>query len=198
MKIKIPVDFGGPVYFANILIFISRVACTRKKHPRPAGRGVQKTSIFQGFTIQGTCRKPTVLTCPMNSGSGGRAGQDGPKMTPKLSQCGQRGRHDGPRGPPWGLLGASWGLLAASWGGRFELSLQAPPLGPLLGPSWGSLGPSWAPLGPFGGPLGPSWGSLRLTRRPRGLSWSLPGALLSTCWAVLGRSWEPLGPSWAL
>ena len=45
-------------------------------------------------------------------------------------------------GASWGLLGASWGLLEASWGGRFGFSVRVPPLGPLLGPSWGPLGPS--------------------------------------------------------
>eukprot|EP00959_Pyramimonas_sp_CCMP1952_P275032 5749523-Pyramimonas_sp.AAC.1 len=74
-------------------------------------------------------------------------------------------------GPPGGRLGASsrstgdflgacWGfleacLLGASPGGKLEISGRGPPLGPLLGPSWGSLGLSWAPLGP---PRGPTWG----------------------------------------
>ena len=55
-------------------------------------------------------------------------------------------------GPLGASVGASWGLLGPSWGGRLGLSVQAPPLGPLLGPSWGPLGPllglSWAVLGP--------------------------------------------------
>ena len=73
----------------------------------------------------------------------------------------QMGLHlGGLLGASWGLLGPSWGLLGPSRGGRLEFSIRGPPLGPLLGPSWGPLGLSWAPLGPSWGPLGPSQGSL--------------------------------------
>ena len=55
--------------------------------------------------------------------------------------------------PLGGRFGASFGplgaLLRLSRGGRLEVSVRGPPLGPLLGPSWGSLGMSWTPLGPF-------------------------------------------------
>ena len=44
------------------------------------------------------------------------------------------------------------------------MSVRVPPLGPLLGPSWG-------PLGPCGGPLGGLLGHL--------------GAILGASWAVL-------------
>ena len=57
---------------------------------------------------------------------------------------------------------------------------RVPPLGPLLGRSWGPLGPSWRPLGPSWRPLGPSWGPLG------GLLGPL-GAILGASWAVLGR-----------
>ena len=57
---------------------------------------------------------------------------------------------------------------------------RVPPLGPLLGRSWGPLGPSWRPLGPSWSPLGPSWGPLG------GLLGPL-GAILGASWAVLGR-----------
>ena len=136
-------------------------------------------------------------------------------------------------GPPGGLLAASWGLLGASrgllgppWGGMLEFSVRGPPLGPFLGPSWGSLGPSWAPLGPSRGPLGPSWGLLggllgRLgallgaswailehlkaekATRPKSVQYlrktddfSLSGPSCEASWRPLGASWRPLGPSW--
>ena len=75
------------------------------------------------------------------------------------------------------LRGVS-GHLAVSWGGALELSVGGPPLGLVLGPSWGSLGPSWAPLGPSWGPLGGLLGRL------------------GAPWAVLERSSGPRGPSW--
>ena len=56
---------------------------------------------------------------------------------------------------------------------------RVPPLGPLLGRSWGPLGPSWRPLGPSWSPLGPSWGPL--------------GGLLGPLGAILGASWAVLG-----
>ena len=70
------------------------------------------------------------------------------------------GRLGGLLGASWGLFGASWGLLGAPSGGRLDFSVFCPPLGPLLGPSWGPLGPSWAVLGPSWGRLGPSWSRL--------------------------------------
>ena len=106
------------------------------------------------------------------------------------------------------------------------MSVRVPPLGPLLGPSWGSLGLSWAPLGPFWGPLGPSWdplgGLLGRLGAVFGASWSVlerrklekartPNTLKNkmkindlgllepsweASWSALGASWRPLGPSW--
>ena len=82
----------------------------------------------------------------------------------------------------WGLFGASGGFLGACrglWGAclgrRLEMSVQVPPLGSLLEPSWGSLGPSW-------GFLGPSWGSL-------GPSLSRLGGISGRLGAILGASW---------
>ena len=90
----------------------------------------------------------------------------------------------------WALLELSWGPLGSSGappgaileaidqrrGGSptqlHPLGALSPPLGAILGRSWGRLG---ALLGPSWGPLGPSWG-------PLGLSWGL-----------LGRSWSRLG-----
>ena len=95
-----------------------------------------------------------------------------------------------------GLLGASWSLLGAKEGGSLEFSVPRPPLGRLLGPSWGPLGRSRAPFGPSWGPLGPSWGPFGLygaALAVLGLSWGL----LGPSWGLLGLSWVLLGPSWA-
>ena len=62
-------------------------------------------------------------------------------------------------GPPLGaVLGASWGLLGASWGRELQMSVRVSRLGPLLEPSWGALGPSWRPLGAVLARLGPLLG----------------------------------------
>ena len=112
-----------------------------------------------------------------------------------------------PLGASFGRLGASWGLLGASWGGRLGFSVRVPPLGPLLGPSWGPLGPSWGALGGLFGGLGGLLGRLGASGRRKGENakiiqkpydnqrlWLL-GALLRR---VLGLSWDVLQASWAV
>ena len=72
------------------------------------------------------------------------------------------------------------------------MSVRVPPLGHLLGPSWGSLGPSWASPAPFWSPFGPSWDPLGgLLGRLETLLGRL-GAFLGASWAVLGASWAVL------
>ena len=52
-------------------------------------------------------------------------------------------------GPLLGLLGplgdflrACWRFRGSHWGGGLEISVRVPPLGPLLGLSWGLIGPA--------------------------------------------------------
>ena len=86
---------------------------------------------------------------------------------PKRASCEPFGSFLRPLG---GFAGALRGLLSASWDRRLDMSARVPPLGPLLGPSWGLFG--------F---LGALFGRL--------------GALLGASWAVLGGS---MGASWAV
>ena len=72
-------------------------------------------------------------------------------------------------------------LLGVSLGGELEMSVRAPPLGPISGRSWGLLGPSSRPLGPSWRPLGPSWG-------PLASLWGSLGGLLGYLGAILGTS----------
>ena len=82
-------------------------------------------------------------------------------------------------GPSGDFLGRSWSILGTFVppsgftpslshaagdklrGERLVMPVRIPPLGPILGPSWGSLGPSrglWGRLRALLGVLGPSWG----------------------------------------
>ena len=111
-------------------------------------------------------------------GRGGEAfvGPLGTVWGPRVASFGLLG---GVLGPLGGFWGARWRSRESSWGGGRQMSVLIIPLGPLLGPSWGSLGPSWALLGPSWSPLGPSWGPL--------------GGLLGRLGAILGISWTVFG-----
>ena len=104
------------------------------------------------------------------------------------------------------------------------MSVRVPPLGPLLGPSWGGLSwavlgasravlaPSWAVLGPSWGPLGPSWGGLwglvvrlgaseaRKGENPKNIGNIQRKSMIWVSWGSLGMPlgalFRPLGPSW--
>ena len=82
-----------------------------------------------------------------------------------------------PLGCLWRLLGASWCLLVHTGGGWLGFLLHGPPVGSLLGPSWGPLRLLWALLLLFWDSLGPSWGAL-------GGLWGRSVAVLETSWAV--------------
>ena len=105
----------------------------------------------------------------------------------------------GPPVPPLGpILGLSWGPLGQSWA----------PLGPSV-PSWAILGASWGPLGPSWGDLGDILGRLGCCEGPKGgcakhvcfpKDWDdlcFLGVLLRLSWGVLGASWGPLWQSGA-
>ena len=87
-------------------------------------------------------------------------------------------------------MGAFWGLLGASYSRGLEVLFRVPPLGPLLGRSWGRLGHVGPIVRRLGALLEVSWAVL-------GASWAVlgaSGAVLKPSWAVLGPSWGPLMP----
>ena len=78
---------------------------------------------------------------------GGNLGQT--KNGPNVPQiCPKIRPRRGPRGVPERSWGGSGGFPEPSWFGVLSWSPLGPPLGAILGPSWGFLGPSWALLGP--------------------------------------------------
>ena len=87
---------------------------------------------------------------------------------PKRASCEPLGSFLRPLG---GFVGALRGLLSASWDRRLDMSVRVPPLGPLLGPSWGLFGF----LGALFGRLGAH----------SGVSWAVLGGYMGASWAVV-------------